>query len=148
MQVIVACILTLVFAAANGFMHAGIVGFVCGMMCMSPWISASMGLAGMAAAFLFSKGLITALAAFCGVFWISASYTAGLGTSVALLPSVLCAALFFVPACGVMPEFIRLNAPPSRKEKHTNGGDTCEKDLSDAFFSLSEVFSKLAEKKK
>ena len=52
LQVIVACMLTLVFAAANGFMHAGIVGFVCGMMCMSPWISASMGLAGMAAAFL------------------------------------------------------------------------------------------------
>ena len=148
LQVIVACMLTLVFAAANGFMHAGIVGFVCGMMCMSPWISASMGLAGMAAAFLFSKGLITALAAFCGVFWISASYTAGLGTSMALVPSVLCAALLFVPACGVMPEFIRLNAPPSRKEKHAYSGDTCEKDLSDAFFSLSEVFSKLAEKKK
>lgn len=148
-QLIAACIITLVFAAANGFMHAGIVGFVCGIACMSPWISAALGLSGIAAAFLFSKGIFTAIAAFCGVFWVCGAYGVGLNASVNALPSVLCAGVLFVPACGVMPDFIRLNAPPSHRQHRCYTGETgCEKQLSDAFFSLSEVFSKLAEKKK
>ena len=147
-QIIAACIITLVFAAANGFMHAGIVGFVCGIACFSPWASAALGLAGITAAFLFSKGIFTAIAAFCGVFWVCGAYGAGLAEAVRVLPSVLCAGVLFVPACGVMPELVRLNAPPSRKERRTHAENGCEKQLSDAFFSLSEVFSKLAEKKK
>lgn len=150
-QLAVSCIITLCYAAVNGFLHAGTVGFVCSLMCASPSVSACIGISGIICALIMSKSMPAALISYVCSFFIYTSYTNSLTYSLALLPSVILGCLAFFPVCGILSEPIRLTVKPSKTRFHS--ADTAlftqnHKTLSEAFFSLSSVFSKLSEKQK
>ncbi len=147
---VLACLITLGFAAANGFMHAGIVGFISGFALGDPFLSAALGLSGIAAAFLFSKGILAALGGFVATVFVSVSYSVGLGTGTTVLPNVLCASVLFFPTCGILPELVRFYTASSKCAIPTvrDADRVIEKSLSEALFSLSDVFAKLAVKKR
>ena len=149
-QLACACLVTLTYAVANGFMHAGIIGFVCGLACGSPMVSAALGVSGILAALVFHKSVFASLFAFAAAFTVCGAYGADLGYAVKAVPSVVCACVLFFPTCGFLPDMLRLNeCVQARKksalvpEKSAAGAA-----LSEAFFSLSDMFSKLAEKQK
>ena len=148
LQLAAACLITLTYAVANGFMHAGIVGFVCGIACASPTASAALGLGGIAAALVFSKSVFASLFAFAAVFTVCGAYGTGLGYSVSAVPSVLVSCVLFFPACGFLPETLRLNAGARERAQAEVSSSGYEKELSEALFSLSDVFEKLAQKQK
>ena len=79
LQLVAACLITLTYAVANGFLHAGIVGFICGIACASPIVSASLGLSGIIAALMFSKSIFASLISFACAFLICGAYSADLG---------------------------------------------------------------------
>ena len=151
LQIVIACLITLSYAVINGFLHSGSVGFICGIACASPVISACLGLSGIVSSLLLSKSIIAAIVSFAAVFFSVAAYSAGLGTAAALLPSVLCGCILFFPVCGFLPESFRLSTKAVKSE---NKGCCCGitsnegKKLADAFFSVSDMFSKLGEKQK
>lgn len=143
-----ACVCTLYFAAAGGFMHAGIVGFVCGLACFSTGASAALGLAGMVAAFLLAKSIPAALASFVATVGVCTVYGQGLAKAPDAIAGALCGAVLFVPLCGFLPDVLRLQGAVSYPKNGIKDMKTCEKEVSEAFFALSEVFSTLAEKRK
>lgn len=150
-QLAAACALTLAYAVINGFMHAGIVGFICGIACRSTVVSASLGLSGIAGAVFLSKSAAASAVAFAAVFLSVGAYSGGAGVSLRLFPSVLAGCAVFFPICAVLPDTFRISAKSSKiGEKSTvKSSETFRrKKLSEAFFSISDVFSKLAEKQK
>ncbi len=150
LQLVAACLITLTYAVANGFLHAGIVGFICGIACASPIVSASLGLSGIIAALMFSKSIFASLISFACAFLICGAYSADLGYTVTLVPSVACSCVLFFPACGFLPEALRLSKGARTKSSAVAKKQVRkqQKELAEAFFSLSEMFSKLAEKQK
>lgn len=150
-QLLVCCLITLSYAVVNGFLHAGTVGFICGIASASPVISACLGLSGIVSSLLLSKSILASALSFVAVFFSVAAYSAGLGTGATLLPSVLCGCVLFFPICGLLPESFRLNTKAARiTAKPSNAGISAAsgKKLSEAFFSISDIFSRLAEKQK
>ncbi len=147
-QLVCACVITLLFAAVNGFMHGGIVGFVCGLACFSTGTSAALGLAGMVTAFLFSKSIAASLVGFTSLLVICTLYGQGISPALSVLSQALCADVLFIPVCAFLPELVRLQGSASYPKNVKGPGKTSEKELSEAFFSLSEVFSTLSEKRK
>ncbi len=144
----IACVCTLYFAAAGGFMHAGIVGFVCGLACFSTGASAALGLAGMAAAFLLAKSIPAALVSFVATIGVCTVYGQGLAHLPDAVSGALCGAVLFVPLCGFLPDVLRLQGATACPKNIIRDMKTCEKEVSEAFFALSEIFSTLAEKRK
>lgn len=147
-QLICACVITLLFAAVNGFMHGGIVGFVCGLACFSTGTSAALGVAGMVAAFLFSKSIAAALIGFTALLVVCTLYSQGIIQAASIFSMALCADVLFIPVCAFLPELVRLQGHASYPKDAQGRGKTSEKELTDAFFSLADVFSTLAEKRK
>ncbi len=151
LQLLLCCLVTLSYAVINGFLHAGTVGFICGIATASPVVSACLGLSGIVSSLLLSKSIIASALSFVAVFFSVAAYSAGLGTAATLLPSVLCGCVLFFPVCGLLPESFRLNTKAARitaKPANTGISSAAGKRLSDAFFSISDIFSRLAEKQK
>ena len=151
-QLMCACIITLTYAVVNGFLHAGIVGFVCGIACANPLVSACLGMCGIISAFLTAKSVVASVISFAAAFFLVGSYSSGHSFGLTLLPSVAAGCVLFFPLCGLLPESLRLTSK-------TSTATTCasfffrsdaeyQKKLSEAFFSISDIFSKLAEKQK
>ena len=113
-QLAVSCIITLCYAAVNGFLHAGTVGFVCALMCASPSVSACLGISGIICALVMSKSMPAALISYICSFFIYTSYTGSLTYSITLLPSVTLGCLAFFPICGILSESIRLTVKPAK----------------------------------
>lgn len=149
-QLIVSCFITLSYAVINGFLHAGSIGFICGIASASPIISACLGLSGLVSSFLLSKSVIASAVSFAAVFFSVSAYSAGLNTALYLMPSVICGCVLFFPLCGILPVSFRLNTKASKIAETTCEYAPLKKDnnLSAAFFSISDMFSRLAEKQK
>ncbi len=150
-QLAVSCLITVSFAAVNGFLHAGTVGFVCALMCSAPSVSACIGISGIICALIMSKSVPAALFSFATSFFICTSYAQSLNYALSLLPSVALGCIAFFPVCGVVSEVIRLTAKPSNhhsNQLYSGYRPDTHKTLSEAFFSLSDIFSKLADKQR
>lgn len=150
LQLVAACLITLSYAVINGFLHSGSIGFICGIASASPIVSAALGLSGIVSAFLLTKSVLASAAAFVAVFFSVTVYSAGLGSAAMLLPSVICGCVLFFPICGLLPEAFRLNACAAQKNEEKSRlpfiSGSHGKKLSEAFFSISEMFSRLSEK--
>ena len=150
-QLVLCCFITLAYAVINGFLHAGSIGFICGIASASPVISACLGLSGLVSSFLLSKSVIASAISFAAVFFSVAVYSAGLSTALYLMPSVICGCVLFFPLCGILPKSFRLNTKASGVSEKTASGPVHlynGKKLSEAFFSVSDMFSRLSEKQK
>lgn len=151
LQLTVACIITLTYAVVNGFLHAGIVGFVCGIACANPLISACLGVCGIICSFTVSKSIVAAVIAFAAAFFVAGAYSSGLTGVLTLLPSAAAACVMFFPLCGFLPDSLRLTVSADKKDAdgmNTVWDSDYRKKLSEAFFSLSDIFSKLADKQR
>lgn len=153
-QLVVGCFITLCHGVINGFLHGGTVGFICGIASGSPVSSACLGLGGMVCSFLVAKSVAAAVVAFVLVFFSVALYITGLGTAYHLLQSVVCGSILFFPLCGLLPKAFRLNSRHERYIMSSNGA-SCLKDYSkstqrvtEALYSVSDIFSKLSERLK
>ena len=150
-QIVVACFITLSYAIINGFLHSGSIGFICGIASASPVVSAALGLSGIISALLLSKSILASAIAFIAVFFSVASYSSSLGVAASLLPSVICGCVLFFPFCGIIPDRFRLNKKSVKAElteSFSGISSSHGKKLSEVFFSISDMFSKLAEKQK
>ncbi|MBR4979269.1 MAG: SpoIIE family protein phosphatase, partial [Clostridia bacterium] len=149
-QLVISALITLVFAAGNGFMYSAVAGLICGLACSNPALSASLGVSGIICGFVFSKSLFASLASFALAFLVCQTYSFGLSSALSLIPSVICSCVLFFPVYAFLPDQIKLY--PTLKKKVTvkeeANGSVYHKKLSDAMFSLSDVFAKLAEKQK
>lgn len=151
-QLVGACVITLTYAVVNGFLHAGIVGFVCGIACGNPVISACLGMCGIISAFVTAKSVVASVISFISAFFLVGSYTSGLSVCISLLPSVAAGCILFFPLCALLPESLRLTSKTSditsSVSQFLRADAQYQKKLSEAFFSISDIFSKLAEKQK
>lgn len=150
-QLAISCLITVFFAAVNGFLHAGTVGFVCALMCNTPSVSACIGISGILCALIMSKSIPTAIFSFVASLFVCTAYTSGFNVALSILPSVILGCIAFFPVCGPLSEIIKITSKPSSSHSDklysTYRPDT-HKTLSEAFFSLSDVFSKLADKQR
>lgn len=142
-----AVIITLTYAAANGFMHAGILGFILGIACANPVLSVALGLCGIVSGFVFSKNTFASLASFISVFTVCCVYGKSFEFALSFLPSVLSGCILFFPVCGYFPEIFKLSGA-EKTALPAKASLPYHRQLSEAFFSLSDIFSKLAEKQK
>ena len=150
LRLIAACVITLTYAVSNGFMHAGIVGFVCGVACGDPMTCACLGLCGLISGLLFPKSIFAALFSFAAVFFTCGAYSQDIQSALALMPSVALACLIFIPACAFLPDIMRISVSAKGAKANTDTADKSNypRRLSEAFFSLSEVFYKLSENRR
>ena len=148
---VTACLITLSYAVVNGFLHAGSVGFICGIAAANPVMSACLGLSGLVSSLMLQKSIAASAISFTAVFFAAASYSSGLAMAWMLLPSVICGCVLFFPVCGLLPEGFRLRAKAhtvTEKPSVSGISKIHGKRLSEAFYSISDMFSKLAEKQK
>lgn len=140
-----AALASLVTAAESGFVYASVAGFACALACSSAQFGPALGLAAFAAGLVMTARLGASLAAFGLAFFACGAYTAGLFPTLRALPSVTLAVLLFFPACAFLPDALRLSktASPRRKDPPP-ADDRTRKDLVKAFFTVSDVFDKLA----
>ena len=149
-DVTAACVITLLFAARKGFAQGGIIGFVTGLACASPVISASLGLSGMVGALLYPKSVFAACAAFvccmpgchiCAGNVYDALYT---------LPEVLIAAMIFAAVNARVCRMAGRRRYVEDADERMASGAACtvRQGLTDAFFAVSDMFAKLADKKR
>lgn len=151
LAIVSACVITLSYAVVNGFLHAGIAGFVCGIACGSASMSASLGICGIVSAVLLTKSVVASVTSFALAFFAVCAYSSGIHITAYLLPSVVAGCVAFFPVCGLLPEAFRLSSKNARcgdKNVRKASDSHRRKKLSDAFFSVSDVFSRLAESQK
>ncbi len=149
-QIVASSLITLVFAAQSGFMYAGFAGFICGLACANPTVCASLGISGIICGFVFAKSLFASLFTFALSFFICQTYSYGLSYSFSALPSVICSCVLFFPAFAFLPDTLKIYPAVKKKAsvKEEEKEDVYHKKLSDAMFSLSDVFEKISEKQK
>ncbi|MBP5246039.1 MAG: SpoIIE family protein phosphatase [Clostridia bacterium] len=149
-QLIISALITLVFAAGNGFMYSAVAGLICGLACSNPALCASLGVSGIICGFVFSKSLFASLASFALSFLVCQTYSFGISSALSLTPSVICSCVLFFPVFAFLPDSFKIYPALKKKSavKEESDGGVYHKKLSDAMFSLSDVFSKLSEKQK
>ena len=139
-------IITLIFAYTKGGIYGCVAGFISGFLCNNPLSSAPLGIAGLIAGYLFSKGYIICLCSFCLANFFTGIYIQGTASLTAFFPFSICSSLIFLIIRPYIPKIFYANSTKTdSKCTPCLTNDSTFDSVSDSLSGVSSILFKLAE---